>query len=346
LQAGAKQLSELFPRYCLTLTCRSLLGLSCLICFSPIQTSSASTLTTSGSTRQQVSGSRQSVPAKIQESDLDLQDQGNKDRALHNYSKAIDAYTHALEKSQHRPPNERASIYFDRAIAFDLSNHSSDATRDFKEALKLYQDYVRTNPEAEDLGPVSFAMNNINAQLSLRNSSERDEETYTRNITSRRWPEKRFPLRIHIDSSSASGFDPTLQGLVKSAITEWASVPGVYFRWVPVPDARGADIVVSRGNEQNQFVDNASQTGFEYKEDDNQVSEISVVRVKVFCPSDRATDLSPEVSAELYASLLHAFGHAFGVDGHSANGSDVMYWKSSTGHLSARDKAAFRQIYE
>jgi len=346
LQAGAKQLPELIPRCCVKLACRSLFGLACFASFSPIQTSSASSLTTATTPHPRVSAPRQSAPVKIEESDLDLQDKGNRDRALHNYSKAIDAYTHALDKSHNRPPNERASIYFDRAIAFDLSNHSSDATRDFKEALKLYQDYVRINPEADDLGPVSFAMNNINAQLSLRNSSDRDEETYTRNVTSRRWPDKRFPIRIYIDPSSNNGYDPTLQGLVKSAITEWASVPGAYFRWVPVPEARTADIVVSRGNEQNQFVDNESQTGFEYKEDDNQTSEISVVRVKVFCPSNRATDLSPEASAEFYASLLHAFGHAFGVDGHSASGSDVMYWKSSTGHLSTRDKAAFRQIYE
>jgi tetratricopeptide (TPR) repeat protein len=301
---------------------------------------------TGGSARPQVSAPHPAAPAKTEETDLELQDSANKDRALHHYSKAIEAYTRALVKSQNRPANERASIFFDRAIALDLSNHSSDATHDFKEALKLYQDYIRINPEAEDLGPVSFAMNSINAQLSLRNSSEKDEETYVRNVTSRRWPEKRFPLRIYINSSSASGFDPALQGMVKSAITEWVSVPGVYFRWVPVPVERNADIVVSRGNEQNQFVDNQSQTGFEYKEDDNQISEISVVRIKVFCPSAKATELSPEASAEFYASLLHAFGHAFGVDGHSASGSDVMYWKSSTGHLSARDKAAFKQIYE
>jgi tetratricopeptide (TPR) repeat protein len=289
---------------------------------------------------------RQANLSKVEETDLDLQDKGNKERGVHNYAKAIEAYTRALIKAQNRSMNERASIYFDRGIAFDLSNHGSDATRDFREALKLYQDYIRVNPEADDMGPVSFAMNNLNAQLALRNSSDRDEETYTRNVTSRRWPERRFPLRVHMDSSKFNGFDPALQLLIRSAITEWATVPGVYFRWVPVPDERGADIVISRSTEENQFVDSASQTSFEYKEDDNNASEISVVRVKVFCPTGKGADLPPTASAGFYTALLHALGHALGVDGHSANGCDVMYWKSSVGHLSTRDKAAFRQIYE
>jgi predicted Zn-dependent protease len=289
---------------------------------------------------------RQSTHAKAEETDLDLQDKGNKERGAHEYGRAIEDYTRALVKAQNHGLNERASIYFDRGIAFDLCDHGSDATRDFREALKLYQDYARINPEANDLGPVSFNMNNLNAQLALRNSSDRDDETYTRNVTNRRWPERRFPLRVHIDSSKMNGFDPALQNTIRSAVTEWATVPGVYFRWIPVSDARYADIVVSRDSEESQFVDSASQISFEYKEDDNNLSEISVVRVKLFCPTGRAADLSPPAATTFYTSLLHAFGHAFGVDGHSSKGGDVMYWKSSVGHLSMRDKAAFRQIYE
>jgi hypothetical protein len=320
--------------------------LSVVLLYLAAPTVSASSLVITRAARPGVPSGKSPPRPKAPETDLEFQDEGNKERGAHNYSKAIDSYTHALVRAQNKPLSERASIYFDRGIAFDLSNHGFDATRDFKEALRMYEDYARVNPTADDMGVVSFAINNLHAQISLRDNSELDEETYLRNVTNRRWPERRFPLRIHVDSSQPNGFDVSLQRLVRNAIDEWTTVPGANFRWVPVPDEHGADIVVSRASAENELIDNAGQTNFEYKDVDGNTSEISVVRVKIFCPSSKAEDLTATATSQLYTSLLHAFGHAFGVDGHSANGLDVMYFKSSVGHLSMRDKAAFRLIYQ
>jgi hypothetical protein len=317
-----------------------------VLSFAVAPTVSASSLVTGRAARPVVPTVQSPPQPKTPETDLELQDEGNNERSAHNYSKAIDSYTRALVRAQNKPLSERASIYFDRGIAYDLSNHSFDATRDFKEALKMYETYVHVNPTADDMGVVSFAINNLNAQISLRDKSELDEETYLRNVTNRRWPDRRFPLRIHIDSSTTHGFDLRLQRLIRNAIDEWATVPGANFRWVPVPDERGADIVVTRAVLENELIDNAGQTSFEYKDVDGNTSEISVVRVKVFCPGYKADELTAASTSQLYTSLLHAFGHAFGVDGHSSSGLDVMYFKSSVGHLSMRDKAGFRQIYQ
>jgi tetratricopeptide (TPR) repeat protein len=284
--------------------------------------------------------------AQFKQTQLDWQTLGNQACAARDYSSAIRAYNSALAKAERAPCNERASLYFDRALAFDLSNHTFDATRDFKEALRLYEEYVRLNRDADDLGDVSFRINCLQAQLSLRETFDPQDISYLKNVAARKWPGERLPLRVSINSSAANGFDQTLSRLIEKAICQWVRVPGLQIPWIKAIDEKRADIIVSRNAVEDPFSDHNAQIDWSYKEGDNGVSEVSVVRVEVYCPSHDSAQLNADALANLHACLLHAFGHVLGVDGHSPKGSDVMYWKSAADHLSDRDQAAIKEIYE
>jgi len=284
--------------------------------------------------------------AQSEQTQLDWQTKGNQACAARDYSSAIQAYNSALAEAARAPCNERASLYFDRALAFDLSNHAFDATRDFKEALKLYEEYVRLNRDADDLGNVSFRINALKAQLSLRETFDPQDVTYLKNVAARRWPSERLPLRVFIDSSEANGFDQTLSRLIEKAILQWVHAPGLEIPWIKAIDEKRADISVSRDRADNPFSDHNARIDWNYKERENGVSEVSVVRVEVYCPSHDSAQLNADALSNLQTCLLHTFGHVLGVDGHSPKGTDVMYWKSSTDHLSDRDKAAIKEIYE
>jgi tetratricopeptide (TPR) repeat protein len=276
----------------------------------------------------------------------EFQDQANHCRETNDFNGAVDSYNRALEAAAGAPSRDRAFIFFNRGLIFDLQGRSLDANRDFQSAVKLCQEYLKQNPKGEDSFGVNSMLEDIRGLLALKQSFDSKERTYLKAINARRWSADKTPLHVCIESNGSGGFNPDQKALIMRAFNEWTSA-GVRLRCVPVSDDRAADIVIVRVETVGDTLpDEAGSTMFETTVDENGREEVSKARVRLSFPSVSSSELPQATIDNMYAAALHQTGRALGLDGCSPNGSDAMYWKSASRRLSERDKATIRQLYE
>jgi hypothetical protein len=133
-----------------------------------------------------------------------------------------------------------------------------------------------------------------------------------------------------------------------TAFTQWMpeeSDGKLHYKLVSDPD--DANIVVSRVNSFDDLPSGAGgQTTYDYNQEGQPSSGVKKVSIRMFCPSHNSQDLTQRTKDKLYSLCLHEIGHALGLDGHSPNGLDIMYWKSASLELSARDRATIAKLYK
>ena len=274
----------------------------------------------------------------LEQAALTLRQEKKFDQAIITYGKALNAL--AVNAKQ-----DRASMYFGRGISYDLANHPVDAVRDYQLSLKLFEEYIQQNPTADDVGQCARAVQNLKDQLGLKEREEAPESSYLKLIAQRKWPQKKQPLHLYIESDPATGFDSKLTNMITHAFTEWTSAVGSELRFIPTSDRRNAEVIVTRFSSPYDL-ENIGQTTFDYKKDDAGNDELTTAQVRLNCVSSEASELSAHAMESFASTSLQLSGRALGVDGYSPNGADAMYWKSSRTTLSERDKTTIRQLYE
>ena len=277
----------------------------------------------------------------------EFQEQANRCRETNDFNGAVESYNRALEAALEGPLSHRALIHFNRGLVLDLQGRALDANRDFQSAVKLCQDYLKQNPKGDDAFSVTTMLEDLKSLLALKLTCDSKERTYLKAINARRWPADKNELQVFIESTGSSGFLPDQRALIMRAFSEWTNAGGIRLRCVPVNDERIADIVVIRVETVGDTLpDEAGSTMFDTSMGYNGREEISKVRVRLSFPSIGPSELPQATQDNMYAAALHQTGKALGLDGCSPNGSDAMYWKSSSRRLSERDKATIHQLYE
>jgi len=161
------------------------------------------------------------------------------------------------------------------------------------------------------------------------------------------WPADRRPVTVYFEpAEGVPGYRPELQALVRKAMAEWQAALGgkVVFKYAET--AAGASLVVA-------FTDDASKMQSQDELGEAQMlhdnNGIITGRILYLTKPPSWSTTSTLTDRYFYNLALHEIGHALGVTGHSANTSDIMYYRSQVDDkregLSAADKATIAAIY-
>jgi tetratricopeptide (TPR) repeat protein len=289
-----------------------------------------------------------------------------------DFQAGIDCFTKVLTAKQNTL-RDKADYYAVRGQLADDLGMDKQAQGDFHRAIRLYKVYCRNkNLEYGDLEWVSGCMDSLTWQNYIKQHfGKRDD--YLKAIDRHRW--QKPEVKVFVSEDGDKGFDAPTANKLYSLFEIWAKVTNGRLKCIRVPDYEAADITVERAGD-NSIVANGSggRTTFEYQFEapqafadghasngDGRVGEeqdrpgkrqgreprtvVAKAHINVICRTPSASELSPIGAEKLFSLTLHEAGHALGLDGHSPNGKDVMYWKSAATALTEHDIASLSHLY-
>jgi len=152
------------------------------------------------------------------------------------------------------------------------------------------------------------------------------------------WSQDRMPLRVFVEEEpGVRAFRKSFRRAVPECFADWSIASDLRVRYTFVNDPRKADIVCTLTRyPAGDALHQAAITGVRCHHD-----QMSFAHVKVFANPGKTF-------AYLRAVCLHEIGHALGINSHSSNAYDVMYYFGSgrSCALSPRDKATIRKLYQ
>ena len=159
------------------------------------------------------------------------------------------------------------------------------------------------------------------------------------------WPKERMPLKIFIEEGkNVPGYKDSYGVVLENAVDSWARVLDGIVSFQRVKDEQSADIVVKWANDYRNALMKAEGGDCRYTANGAGMNHADIT-ILTLDPSP--TDKLNEFKVAWVA--LHEFGHALGVNGHSNNPQDVMYFsaplKNAMPDLSAADVKTFTRLY-
>lgn len=266
-----------------------------------------------------------------------------------NFEDAKKHYSEMIEKYSKGPGKPLADWYYHRGVAEDSLGQQLEATRDFKRAISEYKNHLKTLDkidDAETIQQIGWLVDDLQLELKAKAMCKPDSPDYYHSYPHFHWGADRFPLKIYIDDSQTRGFGPGLYALLKKAVEEWSSTPGMKSRFVFVDDREKADIYFERMSTYDliPFGSGGGATASFINRGKKSTKEIDRVHLRLYCREHDLDKLSRHAVYQLYNLALHEFGHGLGL-GHSPGGGDIMYWKSAMSNISGRDRSTLLKIY-
>lgn len=159
------------------------------------------------------------------------------------------------------------------------------------------------------------------------------------------WPKERMPIKIHIvPGEQIPGFKASFAADLMAAIDMWARVLEGKASFQKVESPAGADIVIRWANDYKTALMKAEGGDCKYTANGAGMdhAEITILTLDP-SPTEKLTD------AKVAWVALHEMGHALGINGHSNNPQDVMYFAAPLGRdmpkLSSADEKTFIRLY-
>lgn len=266
-----------------------------------------------------------------------------------NFQKAIGAYQRALQldpKLTEAIPNI--------GTCYQLLNQP-------EQAVVWFEEYLRRNPHAPDVGQVRGMISAMRRQKSIQVDSNPQNSDYLASIAPegllQRWKQTRLPLKIFISNGTdegghtVKGFREYYNEVLVDAFDAWVKASQNRLAYQIVDNVNDANIVCTwtdrtdflkeKGTSVEQGVARVTAQRLNDREE-----EILHVRVIVLILDvNRGTNLSDD---DLKKACLHEVGHALGFNGHSSNNRDVMFFSESPtvwAALTKRDKATMARLY-
>lgn len=229
---------------------------------------------------------------------------------------------------------------------------------DCNSAITWYQRYLKENPGSAKAADVRSRIEGLKRQASKQAQSpdSQSQPDYLADAAPNgqinRWPAQKIPLRVYIDPGkqewSAVQQNP-IQAL-REAFSNWSQATEGRVTFMPVTDANQADIICVWTDDPEKIVQagravEGGLTKLSMQPHPNG-SEIMIVRASVTLLTNRGG--TPLGFDEMKKVCLHEVGHALGLNGHSNNNKDIMFYSESPSiwpALTKRDKATMLRLY-
>lgn len=226
------------------------------------------------------------------------------------------------------------------------------------EAIYWYRSYLS---DREIAAPQRKQINDIIAALEnavQKPYSDPKGEDYLANITAEgtyRWAKEKMPIRVFVqddaeavNGKTTGGYRETFKSALLGAFDRWCQATGNRVKYQIVPDKEHADIFCMWTSDPLEVTENGTLSERGSAKIIVKGSQIERATLKILTrPILEDGVLSED---EMKKACLHEVGHVLGLQGHSTNNHDVMFFTVDTATvwpvLSRRDKATIMRLYQ
>lgn len=214
------------------------------------------------------------------------------------------------------------------------------------EATVTYEKFLQKFPSskyADRVKEILWVLKNKEKVGSSTNSGANEKDYYAEAVGTKyvRWPSDMMPLRVYLRSGEGkNGYSPSFAGIVKDSFNVWQQSMDQAVTFQYVTDPAKAKITV-------EWVDDPGIVKRTGKSGETQLTRtgdtISNAVIHLLIGARTVSD------NDMRQTSLHEIGHALGVQGHSPNPDDIMFFSTTmyrrSQALSARDIATMKRIY-
>ena len=262
-----------------------------------------------------------------------------------NMPKALDEFKTALELNPHMP-----EATLNLAGCYQSIGANADA-------IRWYTTYLSEKnieeAQRKQINDIIVALQSANQKP----FSDPKSEDYLANITAEgtyRWAKEKLPIRVFIQNAeivngkSVGGFKQSFRTALLSAFDDWCHASGDRIKYQIVPDKEHADIYCTFTSDPLEVTENGTLSERGSAKIIVKGSQIERATLKILTrPILEEGVLSDD---ETKKACLHEVGHVLGLQGHSTNNHDVMFFTVDTATvwpvLSRRDKATIVRLYQ
>lgn len=183
------------------------------------------------------------------------------------------------------------------------------------------------------------------------------EDNYLSRVTSSgqffRWPPYSMPIKVFIgDGIGLRGYRPDFKNILAQAFSKWSLASMNKIVFTEVLDKRLANIACGWTDNPNQIMQGGKLVEGGLTKISAQPSAqgqgVNITRAEVIILTIPRGDSNALSNDDLMKVCLHEVGHAIGINGHSNNNKDIMFYSESPSiwpSLTKRDKTTIRLLY-
>ena len=161
----------------------------------------------------------------------------------------------------------------------------------------------------------------------------------------KRWPSTRIPISVYIsDGSKFNGYRDSFKSIVKRSLEDWAKASSGEVSFIIVDSPTAAKLKCF-WTDRSAELHNPSEAGdARLTEDQDSISNAEIWFLTV--PLSKSMPLTDNVFRLI---ALHEVGHALGLNGHTTNPDDIMFYsttfKDTWRELTGRDARSITKLY-
>jgi Tfp pilus assembly protein PilF/predicted Zn-dependent protease len=218
------------------------------------------------------------------------------------------------------------------------------------EAIGWYDRFMRENPSAPETVQIRDVIRLLREAAARPGSNPRLPD-YLEAVThdgTCRWPSNRLPIKVFIDNGNkVDGFRESFRRCLVEALDAWIEASGNKLAYTLVSNRANSDVVC-------EWTDNPADVTGKGTQAERGISHvftsgniITKGTLKILTrPTLEQGTLSDE---DVKKACLHEVGHLLGLQGHSTNNHDVMFFTVDTSTvwpvLTKRDKLTMAKLY-
>lgn len=241
---------------------------------------------------------------------------------------------------------------------------------DTAQAITWYQKFLSESPGSSKRRDIEGRIRGLKNQAKQANqnssnpginsnygNSNNQAADYMSSVSSKgkffRWPPHALPLRVYIASGNGlKGYNPGFNSVLQNAFLKWQKASANKLVFIFVNDQRQANINCFWTDNPNQIMDKGrlvegglTKLSGSYAGGANVSINNAVITILTLPRNNNVQGFSED---ELMKVCLHEVGHALGLNGHSNNNKDIMFYTESPSiwpALTKRDKATIQRLY-